>query len=265
MLLSQLQPYLDELTHHISDLMMEVGSQNETIHGHLRSFRLGIDLLPMHLQQPARPTAAIRQSLNELWGALDAFTGGLDTRLAQWRVKILRDTLACLAQNLDEEGSRAFEFPIVTPAPQPADLFFTPPTSTTTTCETTVRVVNSLRDALMQQAERIERDVICLDLSTQVWNDLQIRSLTILDSSLQHIMNTLDDVPLSYAPLSETVRHDLFHHLTLIQGLAQLLLHRCEGQMSSDATFSLQNIRAGSQAMTEAIEAERQIYELSAS
>ena len=101
---------------------------------------------------------------------------------------------------------------------------------------------NPLKHIITHQAQTLEHDFIALTNTTTTWNDLQRRSIEIIEINIKRLITIIEALPSHNEPLSHDIRHDLRNRLTVIIGYAQLMLHRRAGVLPIDGAVFLQKI-----------------------
>jgi hypothetical protein len=110
--LSRIDPYLDIIMQHLSDLMVAAATWPDATQSHLYSFWVYLDQLTTLLFLPHLPVQEIRACLTELWVKLDVldnvrFGGHVFSHL-----DMLRKALIYVSYSVDELLCRRFEFPV---------------------------------------------------------------------------------------------------------------------------------------------------------
>jgi len=111
-----------------------------------------------------------------------------------------------------------------------------------------------LKHILSPHAQALKHDFLSLRRALTDANDLQRRSLDILDIDITRLITLIDDLPTHHEPLSHDLRHDLRNRLTVIIGYAQIMMHRRAGTLTGDTLGLLQKIISMSHHINTAIE-----------
>jgi hypothetical protein len=117
MLLLHIQPHLDVLMAHLSDLMMDADTWPETAQVNLYVFWGHLDQMTQLLSLSPLPAAQILMCLHGLWCRLDDLDEVMFYTNVSWHLDVLRQTLMSITPLVDEHLSRRFEFPCVTVHP----------------------------------------------------------------------------------------------------------------------------------------------------
>jgi hypothetical protein len=110
---SDIQPYLDVLMQHLSDLMVEAGAWPEEAQTHLYAFWSHLDSLTLLLPQPHLPLRETRFYIGELWQELAALKQMGFAGDAFWRLEELDKTLVYVSHLVDEQLCSSFELPVI--------------------------------------------------------------------------------------------------------------------------------------------------------
>jgi hypothetical protein len=113
MLQSRIQPYLDVLMQHLSDLMVEAESWPDIAQVHLYAFWSHIDHLTQLLPLPQIPVRESRFYMSEMWQDLAAleqmpFDGAVFAHVDE-----ISSALRHISYIVDEQISSAFELPVI--------------------------------------------------------------------------------------------------------------------------------------------------------
>jgi hypothetical protein len=98
----------------------------------------------------------------------------------------------------------------------------------------------TLNRTLTQHLQTLEHDFMCFDLSIVGWNDIQIRQLESLRLSISCLRFTIEGFASSHRPLPSIIQDEICNQIVTIADIAQLLLHRCANELSSDTATHLQ-------------------------
>ena len=115
----------------------------------------------------------------------------------------------------------------------------------------------TLKYTLMHSIQMIDHDFMCLELSIGEATDLQMRSLDTLSISIDKLRSTIHVLPISTNPVCSMVRHDIYNHLTVIGGFAQVLMHKRAGYLAPDTIMYLNKIIETSKQIEAALQAEK--------
>jgi hypothetical protein len=113
MLQSGIQPYLNALMQHLSDLMVEAAAWPEPAQAHLYAFWSHLDSLTMLLPQPQLPLRETRFYISELWQELNALEKMGLSGDAFWHLGELDKTLVYISHLIDEQLCSSFELPVI--------------------------------------------------------------------------------------------------------------------------------------------------------
>lgn len=105
--------------------------------------------------------------------------------------------------------------------------------------------------------QMIDHDFMCLDLSIAEATELQMHSLETLSISIDKLRSTVQFLPVSNNPVCSMVRHDIYNHLTVIGGFAQVLMHKRAGYLEPDTIMYLNKIIQTSKQIEAALQAEK--------
>ena len=110
---SGIQPYLDVLMLHLSDLMVEAAAWPAPAQTHLYAFWSHLDSLTALLPQPQLPLRETRFYIGELWQELTALEKMGFAGETFWRLGELDKTLIYVSHLIDEQLCSAFELPVI--------------------------------------------------------------------------------------------------------------------------------------------------------
>ena len=111
--LSKLNPYLDVVTQHLSDLMVDADSWPTVMQVNLYSFWTNLDQMTTVLLLPQTPVRQIRACLSDIWSKLEALEQGILDGEMSWHLSMLRKALIYITHVIDELLCQQFEFPAV--------------------------------------------------------------------------------------------------------------------------------------------------------
>ena len=113
MLQSRIQPYLDVLMQHISDLMVEAEAWPDHAQTHLYALWSHLDSLTQLLPQPDLPVRESRFYLSEMWQELAALEQMLFDGDVFMHLDELNNTLRYISHIIDEQICSSFELPVI--------------------------------------------------------------------------------------------------------------------------------------------------------
>ena len=108
-----IQPYLDMLMQHLSDLMVVAETWPDTAQTHLYAFWNDLDQLNQLLTQSQLPIRETRFYLGELWQELSALEQLTLYGDVFWHLSELSKSLVSVSQTIDEHLCSQFELPVI--------------------------------------------------------------------------------------------------------------------------------------------------------